>query len=147
QVALLRDKKFSVPLAVCVLCAVSVVHTLTAQTSPPLAFEAASIKPNNSTSLGRRFGVPGDRFVATNETLWTLIAVAYGEPGFLPQPLANYQIAGGPNWINSDRFDVEAKAAGDVVRGTEGTRRKQLMLQTLLAQRFKLAVHHETRDM
>jgi len=142
----MRDKKSSVRLAVAVLC-VGVVHTLTAQTSPSPAFEAASVKPNNSTPLGRRFGVPGDRFVATNETLWTLIAVAYGEPGFLPQPLANYQIAGGPNWINSDRFDVEAKAAGDVVRGIEGTRRKQLMLQTLLAQRFKLAVHHETRDM
>jgi uncharacterized protein (TIGR03435 family) len=143
----MRDKKSSVRLAVAVLCVVGVVHTLAAQTSPSPAFEAASVKPNNSTPLGRRFGVPGDRFVATNETLWTLVAVAYGEPGFLPQPLANYQIAGGPNWINSDRFDVEAKAAGDVVRGTEGTRRKQLMLQTLLAQRFKLAVHHETRDM
>ena len=76
--------------------------------------------------------------MATNETLWRLIAVAYGAPGFLPQPLANYQIAGGPSWINSDRFDVEARAAGDVVRGTEGTRRKQMMLQTLLAERFKL---------
>jgi uncharacterized protein (TIGR03435 family) len=125
-----------------------IVHTLTAQTSPSsLEFEAASIKPNNSTSLGRRFGVPGDRFVATNETVWQLIAVAYGTPGLLPQPLANYQLSGGPKWINADRFDVEAKAAGDVVRGTEGTRRKQLMLQTLLAQRFNLAVHHEMKDM
>jgi uncharacterized protein (TIGR03435 family) len=130
-----------------IICVAGLVDTLTAQTSPSLAFEAASIKPNNSTSLGRRFGVPGDRFVATNETLWQLIAVAYGAPGLLPQPLADYQISGGPKWIDSDRFDVEAKAAGDVVRGTEGTRRKQLMLQTLLAQRFKLAVHHERKDM
>jgi uncharacterized protein (TIGR03435 family) len=125
-----------------------IVHTPNAQTSTSsLEFEAASIKPNNSTSLGRRFGVPGDRFIAKNETLWQLITVAYGTPGPLPQPLANYQLSGGPKWINSDRFDVEAKAAGDVVRGTEGTRRKQLMLQALLAQRFKLAVHHEMKDM
>jgi uncharacterized protein (TIGR03435 family) len=130
-----------------VVCAVGCIATLTAQTSPNLAFEAASIKPNNSTSLGRRFGVPGDRFVATNETLWQLIAVAYGAPGVLPQPLADYQISGGPKWINSDRFDVVAKAVGDVVRGTEGTRRKQLMLRTLLAERFKLEVHHETKEL
>jgi uncharacterized protein (TIGR03435 family) len=139
--------KSHVPVAVAVLCAAGIVHTLAAQTSSSLAFEAASIKPNNSSSLGRRFGNPSDRFVATNQTLWALIAVAYGAPGFLQQPLADYQISGGPKWINSDRFDVEAKAAGDVVRGSVGTRRKQLMLQTLLAQRFKLAVHHEMKDM
>ena len=113
----------------------------------PLVFEAASIKPNVSASPGRRMGVPGGRFVATNVTLKELIATAYGLPGLLPQALLNYQISGGPSWIESDRFDVEATAAGEVVRGTEGTRRKQVMLQTLLAQRFNLAVHHETKQM
>ena len=113
----------------------------------PLAFDAASIKPNVSTSASRRMGVPGDRFVATNETLGRLIATAYGPPGPLPQPLSSYQISGGPSWIDSDRFDVTATAAGEPVRGAEGTRRKQLMLQTLLAQRFKLAVHHETKQL
>jgi len=140
--------KSHLPLAVGILCvAVGIVDTVTAQVSPRLAFEAASIKPNDSTSFGRRIGVPGDRFVATNDTLWRLITVAYGAPGVLPQPLNNYQLSGGPKWIDTDRFDVEAKATGDVVRGTEGTRRKQLMLQSLLAQRFKLAVHHEKRKM
>jgi uncharacterized protein (TIGR03435 family) len=113
----------------------------------PLAFEAASIKPNASALPGRRIGVPGGRFAATNVTLKELIATAYGLPGLLPQALLNYQISGGPSWIESDRFDVEATAAGDVVRGTEGTRRKQLMLRTLLAQRFNLALHHETKQM
>jgi uncharacterized protein (TIGR03435 family) len=115
-----------------------------AETSP--SFEVASIKPNNSASLLRRMGVPGDRFVATNEPLISLIAVAYGLPGPLPQPLPNFKLVGGPTWINSDRFDIEAKAVTDVVRGTEGTRRKQLMLQTLLAQRFNLVLHHETKE-
>jgi uncharacterized protein (TIGR03435 family) len=118
----------------------------TAQTSS-LEFEAASIKPNRSTSLRRSVGSRGDRFLATNVPLHELIAVAYGEPGPLPQPLPDYKISGGPKWINSDRFDVEAKAAGDVVTGTQGTRRKQLMLQTLLAQRFRLSVHHETNQL
>jgi uncharacterized protein (TIGR03435 family) len=129
------------------ICAVGVVHTLTAQIATTLSFEAASIKPNVSNPIGRRIGVPGDRFVATNESLRRLIAVAYGAPGPLPEPLPDYRMSGGPGWIDSDRFDVEAKALGDVVRGTEGTRRKQLMLQTLLAQRFKLVVHHETRQL
>ncbi len=122
--------KSHVSLAFAIVFTAGIVHTLTAQTFSTLAFEAASIKPNNSTALGRRFGVPGDRFVATNETLRVLVT-----------------ISGGPKWIDSDRYDVLAKAAGDVVRGTEGTRRKQLMLQTLLAQRFKLAVHHEMKNM
>jgi len=113
----------------------------------PLAFEAASIKPNTSTSPGRRIGVPGGRFVASNVTLKELIATAHGQPGLIPQALLNYQISGGPNWIDSDRFNVDATAAGDVVRGSEGTRRKQLMLQALLAQRFNLAMHHETKQM
>jgi hypothetical protein len=97
-----------------IVCTVGCIATLTAQTPPNLACEAASIKPNNSTSLGRRFGVPGDRFVATNETLWQLIAVAYGASDVLPQPLADYQISGGPRRINSDRFDVVAKRAADL---------------------------------
>jgi len=138
-----------VPLVVVLIapaCAIVAAQT-PADNSQPLTFEVASIKPNNSTSIGRRFGAPGDRFVARNETLIHLIAVAYGAPGPLPDPLPDYRMSGGPKWINSDRFDVEAKAAGDVVRGTVGTRRKQLMLQSLLAQRFKLVVHHETKEM
>jgi uncharacterized protein (TIGR03435 family) len=130
-----------------VVCLAGVVQALAAQTSPSVAFEAASIKPNDSGAIRRLMGVPGDRFVATNETLWRLITVAYGAPGFLPQPLSEYQISGGPSWIDSDRFDIDAKAVGDALRGSDGTRRKLLMLQTLLAQRFKLAVHHEMRKM
>jgi uncharacterized protein (TIGR03435 family) len=136
-----------VPLILGILSAVGIAHTLTAQTAPTLSFEAASIKLNVSSPIGRRMGVPGDRFVAVNEPLSQLIAVAYGAPGLLPEPLPHYRIAGGPSWIDSDRFDVDAKAVGDVVGGSEGTRRKQLMLQTLLAQRFKMDVHHETRQL
>ena len=127
--------------------AAGIVHVLAGQAPPGLEFEAASIKPNHSTAPRRSIGIPGDRFIAKNEPLWQLIAAAYGAPGLLPQPLADYQISGGPKWVRSDRFDVEAKAAGDVVRGSEGTQRKQLMLQTLLAQRFKLVVHHQMKDM
>jgi hypothetical protein len=129
--------------------AVFVIDSLehpTQTTSPPsdagLTFEVATIKPNNSGSNGRRFGFPGDRFEATNGTLRELIALAFGQPGPPPQPIPNYRISGGPNWMNSDRFDVIAKAA-DNMTGSTGARTKQLMLRTLLAQRFKLSLHNE----
>jgi uncharacterized protein (TIGR03435 family) len=78
--------------------------------------------------------------------LRSLIAIAYGEP----RPLPNFQIAGGPDWIDSDRFDVEAKTQGNFPEtqaeagfSTSG----ESMLQALLAERFNLAVHKETRPL
>jgi uncharacterized protein (TIGR03435 family) len=56
-------------------------------------------------------------------------------------PLHDIQVTGGPGWINSDRFDIVAKAEGNP--STDA----RLMLRTLLADRFKLMVHHETREL
>jgi uncharacterized protein (TIGR03435 family) len=101
-----------------------------------------------SNAIRSSIGFPAGRFVATNAPLSRLIAVAYGAPGRPgSEPLPDYRIAGGPGWVNADRFNVQAKAVGGVVRGTEAARRIQLMLQTLLADRFKLVVHHETRQL
>jgi uncharacterized protein (TIGR03435 family) len=63
-----------------------------------------------------------------------LIRFAYDLPDFL--------IFGGPSWLTSDRFDVVAKAEGDV-----GIDQKRLMLRRLLSERFKLTTHSETRDL
>jgi len=100
----------------------------------PSSFDAASIKPNNS---GARAGgvrsTPG-RMVASNATARMLLQEAYN--------VKAYQLSGGPGWSESDRYDVEAKAnAGD----TEDEMRS--MLQRLLAERFKLTVHRETKEM
>jgi uncharacterized protein (TIGR03435 family) len=69
----------------------------------------------------------------TNVTLKTLIAFAYG--------LQPYQILDGPGWISSDRFDIEATAADPKTPSD----RLRVMLQFLFADRFKLAVHRETK--
>ena len=131
-----------------IIAALGAVHTLAAQTSPTISFEAASIKPNVSNAIRRSIGFPAGRFVATNAPLGQLIAVAYGAPGRPgSEPRPNYRIAGGPDWISSDRFNVEARVSGGVVRGTEAARRIQLMLQTLLAERFKLKVITETKEL
>jgi uncharacterized protein (TIGR03435 family) len=103
-------------------------------------FEAASIKASEPSAPrpGRLGAVqvvtsPG-RLIARNATLKEPIKGAYA--------LEDYQVAGGAAWITSARFDVEAKA-------NAGSNRAQLltMLQTLLAARFKLAVHRETKDL
>ncbi|HEY3043697.1 MAG TPA: M56 and DUF3738 domain-containing protein [Vicinamibacterales bacterium] len=107
------------------------------------AFEVASIKVNKSGNAGggSRFE-PGGRFTATNITLRTLIGNAYGAP---LQPLLNSQLVGGPDWIDSEHFDIVAKAEGNVPPGPDS--RLPLMVRALLAERFKLAVHNETREL
>jgi uncharacterized protein (TIGR03435 family) len=129
---------------VTVVSGISGVPAAQAPASP--AFDVASIKPNKSATFNRGFSMPADRFEATNAPLQLLVEAAYGEPGPPSQMLADYQVSGGPSWINTDRFDIVAKAGSDVPVGMAGARQKLLMLRTLLAERFKLTVHHETRD-
>ena len=99
------------------------------------AFEAATLRPNTSGYAGWRLQPqPGGRLTGTNVPAAALIRFAYNLPDF--------QISGGPGWLASDRFDVEAKAEGD-----PPIDQKRLMLRTLLAERFKLTVHTETREL
>ena len=98
------------------------------------AFEVISIKPRSpDTPAG---GVPNspDRFVRPNATLAQLIEYAY--------EVRDFQVIGGPAWIRSDRFEVSAKAEQTVPQVEQ-----RLMVRRLLAERFGLQVHTETRDM
>ena len=100
--------------------------------TPPQAFEVASVKPTAASggmSLNR---LPGGRFTAENASLGRLIEFAYD--------VRTYQISGGPKWLESDGFDIVAKAEG------ENPDLRQ-MLQKLLEDRFKLALHRETKDL
>jgi uncharacterized protein (TIGR03435 family) len=102
------------------------------QGSPP-TFEVASIKPSEDPpgSVSGIFENRG-RVNAKNVTLKRCVRGAYN----IPEP----QIVGGPKWVDQDRYYIEAKAA---VPATD--RELMLMLQTLLADRFKLVVHREQR--
>jgi bla regulator protein blaR1 len=105
----------------------------------PLAFEAASVKPNTSGDWRKSLGpAPGGRFLAANNTLRDLIPFAYG----IPQVTAGFRVVGGPKWIDEDRFDIVA-----TVGGTWTPQQMSEMLRTLLRDRFRLAAHHETRDL
>lgn len=115
-------------------------YGLFGQSAAPPRFAVAVIRRNPSDvplSMAVPMGVgyrPGGRLVAHNAPVTMLIQRAYSVQG--------YQLAGGPSWIGTEGYDIEAKPEGN-------TDQKQmwLMLQTLLADRFHLAMHHETRDL
>src|SRR6266566_4643314 len=108
-------------------------------------YEVASIKPNKSgTNMVRLMFTP-DGLSATNGTLQMLINAAFGvEPN---------QVSGAPSWVNTDRYDLEAKmdssTIDDLRKLNEDDRRvaRQHMLQALLAERFKLTLHRETKEL
>ena len=95
-------------------------------------FEVVSVKPNRTaTSIGNHFD-PG-RMSWTGVPLHVLITSAYG--------LQSYQISGGPNWMETDRWDIDAKTE------SPANRTQQLqMLQPLLEDRFQLKTHKEQRE-
>jgi uncharacterized protein (TIGR03435 family) len=112
---------------------VAAAAVLAAQAPP--AFEVASIKRNVSGAEGAQLrGLPGGRMAITNYTLRDIVRNAYF--------LQNFQISGGPEWMNNDRWDIVAKAEATDVPPQS----MMLMLRTLLADRFKLVVHTERRD-
>jgi uncharacterized protein (TIGR03435 family) len=107
------------------------------QTAAPVTFEAASVRSNTSgTRIGRITGGLGNpRFAATNVTLRMLLTLAFN--------VRNFEISGATGLIDSERYDIEAKA-GESKPTAEQSRS---MLQALLADRFKLAAHRETKEM
>lgn len=111
-----------------------------APTEKPAAFDAASIKPTDPAARGGGRGPNGSlqflpgRVVGRNVTVRRIVLAAYH--------LTQFQLAGGPAWLDSDRFDMEAKSEASADRD-----QLRQMLQTLLAERFKLAVHRGTKEM
>ena len=113
---------------IAVLCGM----TLVGAAQPP-RFEVASVKPNNggdSSSSGR---MVRDSGTLVNQRARLLIVNAYG--------LRPDRIVGGPSWLNTQRFDVSARAPANTPDS-----QLPLMLQTLLVERFKLVLRHETRQ-
>ena len=105
-----------------------------AQDSPaPPAFDVASVKPNTSGAPGSSGRTGKGSTTFTNMTVRSLIGNAYNIRG--------NRIVGAPAWIDSERFDINARAAADTPDSGLAP-----MMRTLLADRFKLKVRHETRE-
>jgi uncharacterized protein (TIGR03435 family) len=129
-------------------------------TRPPLAaillasrvllaqeFEIASVKPSTPEERSISMSTwPGGRITVTNFTLQQLIQHAYG--------VQRFQISAGPGWIDSDRYSIEARPPASSESSkfspsnpkTPPPKEELLMLQALLADRFQLKVHRETKE-
>jgi len=103
----------------------------------PNSFDVISLKrrPLDAPHRASRAGwTSGGRFTAQNMTLKELIEVAYGVPG--------ERILRGPEWFETESYDIEARAA---IQGAPSDDERQTLTHSLLADRFSLLVHHETK--
>jgi len=114
--------------------------------SPGGLIESVHVQPNKdgTQGLGPDFRWTRDSFQATNATLAMLISQVYG--------VNDFQVSGGPSWIYSERYDVDVEFTK--LEGADGIRlpppnelmnHHNLQLQSILADRFKLAIHRETK--
>jgi uncharacterized protein (TIGR03435 family) len=102
---------------------------------PQPSFEVASVKPNVSGSSSYRTSISHTgRFVGTNLTVKALIQLAYR--------VQQYQIIGGPHWLATDHYDIEAKVDVKVTPEQIAD-----MVRSLLADRFMLKLHHDIREL
>ena len=120
------------------------VVMLAAQTAGLPSFEVATVRPTGHTeNVSGLFNFPGGRIRARNLSLKTLIAEAYD--------VRSFRVTGGPGWVEGDHWNIEAKPLKSTPE-KKGTIKEPLsteqraMLESLLAERFQLKVHRETKD-
>ena len=99
-------------------------------------FEAASIKPNRSAAEASDTNSTPGRISLINVTLISILRRAFG--------VLDSQILGAPSWLSSERFDIVAVSGGHDALSDKG---RQPFLQALLADRFGLKYHEETREL
>jgi uncharacterized protein (TIGR03435 family) len=111
-----------------------VVLPLALAAQQPLAFDAVSVKRSAPSDTQTIRNQPG-QYGTTNTSLRTVI-----NQGFNVQ---SYQVVGGPDWIGTERWDISARMPA----GTATQDQRRQMIQALLADRFKLKTHRETREL
>jgi uncharacterized protein (TIGR03435 family) len=100
------------------------------------AFEVATIKPHDPAQRGQIVTLRGNEIITTNETVHDLINLAYW--------LHPKQVAGGPAWAESDKWDMAGKPDAP---GQPNVDQMKMMIQKLLADRFQLKFHWEKREL
>jgi uncharacterized protein (TIGR03435 family) len=116
-----------------------IFHPILAQSQagPQLTFEVASVKPSQPGGDQPNFaGSRNGRFAITNMPLRLIIQNTYD--------VSALQLLGGPGWIDTERYDIVAKAEGD---GPFNGVQLRSMLRALLADRFKLTLHREAKEL
>ena len=102
---------------------------------PPRAFDAASVKLNTTGSGGINMRTQHGRLTVENASLFQII-----EQAFL---VKEFQLSGGPGWIMTERYNIEARMEKDDISDDN----LWFSLQPLLANRFHLKFHRETKTM
>jgi uncharacterized protein (TIGR03435 family) len=103
-------------------------------------FEVASIKPADPANSQKSVNLRGGELKATSYSLKNLIQLGWD--------VRSFQVLGGPDWLDSDKYNVDAKPPAPLgIFAGEGERQFRLMVQSLVADRFKLKLHPETREM
>lgn len=114
-----------------------------------LSFEVASVKPNDRANpkMGKLQFLPSGRFVASNLPLYFVIATAWR----LPPINQSSRLSGAPEWLQSESYEIEAIAEKTMIPPGMPAKarvdRMELMLRSLLEDRFKLSMRHELREM
>jgi uncharacterized protein (TIGR03435 family) len=123
--------RLSIRAVATILVALSTVAAISAQ----LSFEVATIRRSTSLHTGGSMGPKPGRYLALNVPASIFIVAAYN--------LKSYQVIGGPDWLRTDRYNLEATT------GAEQFNRVQIqeMMRSLLEERFKLRAHRETRQL
>jgi uncharacterized protein (TIGR03435 family) len=109
---------------------------------PPMAanadpsFEVATIKPSKPDDQRKAFIVQGNRFQIINQPLTQMISFAFD--------VQAKQVIGLPDWAETDRFDMDGKPDGE---GAPNGKQWKIMIQKLLADRFKLAFHKDKKEL
>jgi len=104
------------------------------------AFEVASVKPSPPGGRGMSINrTTGGRITTENVPLRFLITFAFD--------VRDFQVTGGPGWIAADQWDISAKPDSGVPPGPDGNLKLRAMMRSLLADRFKLVVREEIREM
>ena len=121
--------------ALCTAAGIRLRAQSQAEDKDPLVFEVASVKPSQPGGRGGIIrAMPGNqRYHGENMPLRVMMTVAY--------TVTDRQISGGPDWMRTDPFDIEAKASRP-----RTIDELHVMLQHLLEDRFKLKIRRETRD-
>jgi uncharacterized protein (TIGR03435 family) len=99
-------------------------------------FEVATIKPGKPGTPGKLFGIRPRKFLTVNTTLSDLIKFSYG--------VHSRQIIGAPDWLETEKYDLDAQPDGE---GQPNEKQWKAMVQKLLAERFKLAFHHDKKEL
>jgi len=125
------------------MAVLSLIYGIIGQALPSAAFDAVSVKPAQAAAARTWNFQPGGRFVAENISLGWLIRIAND----MLTPLE--RVVGGPGWLDVDLFNVDARvnnARWAELSAVERTATLRQMLQALLADRFGLQTHRETRQ-